>query len=182
VVGGQLEVKKGRCRSFKNRLRRTYLPSQNQMDNGLLPNSDDRPADVLINAFQQERDLAIDVNITGTRRSNDDPIEQLQKAVDRKNTFYLARCEAVNIDFTTFVVDSIGDIHPDAAELITRISVFWARSRDCSVTIERTRLMQRISFCVKRSLATEHSNRNFEYDDLDPIAIIGEENEGLGGF
>jgi hypothetical protein len=46
-------------------------------------------------------------------------IEQLQKAVDRKNTFYLARCEADNIDFTTFVVDSIGGIHPDAAELIT---------------------------------------------------------------
>jgi hypothetical protein len=148
---------------------------------GLLPNSDDRPADVLIHAFQQERDLAIDVNITGTRGSNDDPTEQLQKAVDRKNNFYLARCEAVNIDFTTFVVDSIGGIHPDAAELITRIAVFWARSRDCSVPIARTRLMQRISFCVKRSLAAEYSNRNFEYDDLDPIAIIEEGGEGEGG-
>jgi hypothetical protein len=149
--------------------------------NGLLPNSDDRPADVLIHAFQQERDLAIDVNITGTRGSNDDPTEQLQKAVDRKNNFYLARCEAVNIDFTTFVVDSIGGIHPDAADLITRIAVFWARSRDCSVPIARTRLMQRISFCIKRSLAAEYSNRNFEYDDLDPIAIIGEESGEVGG-
>jgi hypothetical protein len=80
--------------------------------------------------FQQERDLAIDVNITGTRGSNDDPIEQLQKTVDRKNTFYLARCEAVNIDFTPFVVDSIGGIHSDAAELITRIATFWARCRE----------------------------------------------------
>jgi hypothetical protein len=44
--------------------------------NGLLPNSDDRPADVLIQAIQQERDLGIDVNITGTRGSNDDPIDQ----------------------------------------------------------------------------------------------------------
>jgi hypothetical protein len=84
-----------------------------------------RPADVLIHAFQQERDLAIDVNITGTRGSNDVPIEQLQKAVDRKHTFYLARCDAINIDFTTFVVvDLIGGIHPDAAELITRIAEF----------------------------------------------------------
>ena len=89
--------------------------------NGLLPNSDDRPADVLIHAFQQERDLAIDVNITGTRGSNDDPTEQLQKAVDRKNNKYLARCEAVNIDFIPFVVDSIGGIRPDAAELISRM-------------------------------------------------------------
>jgi hypothetical protein len=32
-----------------------------------------------------------------------------------------------------------------------------------------------------RSLKLE-SNRNFEYDDLDPIAIIGEENEGVGGI
>jgi hypothetical protein len=119
-----------------------------------------------------------DVNITGTRGSNDDPIDQLQKAVNRKNTFYLARCEAVNIDFTTFVVDSIGGIHPDAAKLITRIDIFWARSRDYSVTIARTRLMKRISFCVKRSLAAEYSNRNFEYDDLDLMAIIGEGNEG----
>jgi hypothetical protein len=95
---------------------------------------------------------------------------------------YLARCEAVNIDFTTFVVDSIGGIHPDAAELITRIVTFWAQSRDCLVTLARTRLMQRIYFCVKRSLAAEYSNPNFEYDDLDPIAIIGEENEGVGGL
>jgi hypothetical protein len=42
--------------------------------------------------------------------------------------------------------------------------------------------MQRISFCVKRSLAAEYSNCNFEYDDLTPIAIIGEENEGVGGI
>jgi hypothetical protein len=39
--------------------------------------------------------------------------------------------------------------------------------------------MQQIYFCVKRSLAAEYSNRNFEYDDLDPIAIIGEESEGV---
>jgi hypothetical protein len=118
--------------------------------NGLLPNSDDRPADILIYALQQERDLAINVNITGTRGSNDDPTEQLQNAVDRKNNNYLARCEAFNIDFIPFVVDSIGGIHPDAAELITRIAVFWTRRRDCSVPIARTRLMQLISFCVKR--------------------------------
>jgi hypothetical protein len=126
--------------------------------------------------------LAIDVNITGTRRSNDVPIEQLQKAVDRKNTFYLARCEAINIDFTTFVVDSIGGIHSDAAELITRIDTFWARSRDCSVTIARTRLMQRISFCIKRSLTAQYSNPNYWEYDFVPIAIIGEENEGVGGI
>jgi hypothetical protein len=72
---------------------------------------------VLIHAFQQERDLAIGVNITGTRGSNDDPVEQ---AVDRKSNFHLARC---NADFTIIVVDSIGEFHPDAAELITGIAV-----------------------------------------------------------
>jgi hypothetical protein len=66
----------------------------------------------------------ITIKKIGTRGSNDDPIEPLQKAVDRKNTFYLSRCEAVNIDFTTFVVDSIEGIHPDATELITRIATF----------------------------------------------------------
>jgi hypothetical protein len=50
-----------------------------------------RPADVLIHAFQQERDLAIDVNITRTRGSNDAHIEQLQKAVDRKNTLLVVK-------------------------------------------------------------------------------------------
>jgi hypothetical protein len=69
------------------------------------------------------------------------PIEQHQKVVDRKNTFYLARCEAVDIDFTTFVVDSIRGIHPDAARLITRIAIL----RYCTVSISRTRLMQRKS-------------------------------------
>jgi hypothetical protein len=31
-------------------------------------------------------------------------------------------------------------------------------------------------------LAAEYSNRNFKYDDLDPIAIIDEDNEGVGGI
>jgi hypothetical protein len=78
------------------------------MDYFPIPTTDQQ---ILIHAFQQERDLAVDVNITGTRGSNDDPIEQLQKAVDRKNTFYLARCEAVNIDFTTTMGFLNGEYH-----------------------------------------------------------------------
>jgi hypothetical protein len=99
--------------------------------------------------------------------------EQLQNAVDRKNYFYLARCEA-KLTISTYYIYHRLDWRHSAAE------VFWTRSRDCTVSIARTRLMQRISFCAKRSLDAKYSSRNFEYDDLDQIAIIGEEGEEEG--
>jgi len=137
----------------------------------LLPNSEDRLADVLIRAFEGGRDLAIDVNITETRGSDEDPVSQLQKAVDRKNRHYLARCEAVNLDFVPFVADSVGGIHPEAERVIDRLAIFYARRRDCTVACAKSRLMQRIYFCIKRAMAAEYSLRRLELEALDAISV-----------
>ena len=128
----------------------------NVMEDGSL----DRPADVLVRNFRGGRDFAIDVNITSSTNGQHDPSSILDRVADRKIQKYRARCEAANIDFEPMVMDAIGGFHKDAIPILRTLGNRWAISKNCTPATGRSRVVQQISFQVKRVMGEEYAKRD----------------------
>ena len=128
----------------------------NVMEDGSL----DRPADVLVRNFRGGRDFAIDVNITSSTNGQHDPSSILDRVADRKIQKYRARCEAVHIDFEPMVMDAIGGFHKDAIPILRTLGNRWAISKNCTPATGRSRVVQQISFQVKRVMGEEYAKRD----------------------
>lgn len=101
---------------------------------GLLPGSDDRPADVLIPVWSGGRDTALDFTVvnplqealvTAASESGSSAVEHAHQLKLRK---YGERCEGEGITFLPLAVDTLGGWHPEALDVITRLGRQLARN------------------------------------------------------
>jgi len=131
----------------------------------------DRPADVLIRMFNGMKDVAIDVNVTGTMREVGHPAIKLNSVAQTKRTKYTDRCNAVNIDFVPFIVDSIGGFHPDAVEVVKKLGNVWSANKNCTPAVGRSRVAQQISFQMKRVMGVEYAKRDPTPDLVEVVSL-----------
>ena len=101
---------------------------------GLLPGSDDRPADVLIPFWTNGQDTALDVTVVNplqaalvvrTSQEGQSAVESAHMGKVRK---YEERCSVEGIAFTPLAVDTLGGWHPVALAAITRLGRQLARN------------------------------------------------------
>ena len=94
---------------------------------GLLPGSDDRPADLLIPFWSGGRDTAIDFTVVNplqaalVRKSAQDGSSAVEHSHNVKVRKYEERCAAEGISFVPLAVDTLGGWHPSALPIITRL-------------------------------------------------------------
>ena len=100
---------------------------------GLLPGSDDRPADILIPFWTQGKDTAIDVTVVNplqsalvVRSSQGD--SAVTHAYNVKVRNYRERCAREGIAFLPMAVDSFGGWHKAALAALTRLRRQLART------------------------------------------------------
>ena len=101
---------------------------------GLLPGSDDRPADVLIPFWTNGQDTALDVTVVNPLqaalvvRSSQEGQSAVESAHMGKVRKYEERCSVEGIAFTPLAVDTLGGWHPVALAAITRLGRQLARN------------------------------------------------------
>ena len=101
---------------------------------GLLPGSDDRPADVLIPFWTNGQDTALDVTVVNPLqaalvvRASQDGQSAVESAHDGKVRKYEERCSNEGITFTPLAADTLGGWHPVALASITRLGRQLARN------------------------------------------------------
>ena len=120
----------------------------------------DRPADVLVRRLNNWRDVAIDVNITGTTNGRDHPAIILERVAASKVAKYSARCEAVDMDFVPLVMDAVGGFHEDAIPVLRKLGNIWSLNRNCTPAAGRSRVAQQICFQTKRVMGEEFAKRD----------------------
>ena len=126
---------------------------------GLLPGSDDRPADILIPHWCSGKDAALDFTVVnplqaalvrGSSQDGGSAVEHTHKAKCRK---YEERCAAEGIMFLPLAVDTLGGWHPAALDSINRLGRQVARNvgrEDQEVT---RHLRQRLGILLVRDNA-----------------------------
>jgi hypothetical protein len=100
---------------------------------GLLPGSDDRPADVLLPHWSNGRDVALDCTVvnatqaTLVHRVAEDGSNAVRHAHEAKVRKYGDRCATEGIEFVPLAVDSFGGWHEVALETLTKLGRQLAR-------------------------------------------------------
>ena len=77
-----------------------------------------------------------------------------------KNNHYLARLNERGVDFKPFVLSLFGVFHKDALDLVSVLSSRWSDRHDVPVNIARSRIIQRLSFCLRRIIGAELAARD----------------------
>ena len=101
---------------------------------GLLPGSDDRPADVLIPFWTSGKDTALDITVVNplqtalVTRASQDGNSAVEHAHMGKARKYEERCAREGITFIPLAVDTLGGWHSTALETITRLGRQLARN------------------------------------------------------
>jgi hypothetical protein len=95
---------------------------------GLLPGSNDRPADVLLRYWHQDRDAAINVTVvnplcaTLVDRVANDGDAGVAQAHMAKVVKYWTRCQAQGLAFLPMAVDVFGGWHREGLATLTKVS------------------------------------------------------------
>ena len=101
---------------------------------GLLPGSDDRPADVLIPFWTNGQDTALDITVVNPLqaalvvRASQEGQSAVESAHYGKVRKYEERCANEGITFTPLAADTLGGWHPVALAAITRLGRQLARN------------------------------------------------------
>jgi hypothetical protein len=100
---------------------------------GLLPGSDDRPADILLPNWTQGRGTALDVTVVNplqaalVRRTAEEGEAAVQHAHNTKVQKYSDRCAGEGLEFIPMAVDTFGGWHEVALQAITKLGRQLAR-------------------------------------------------------
>ena len=133
---------------------------------GLLPGSDDRPADVLIPIWTEGRDTALDVTVVNplqqalvvrTSEEGDSAVAHAHKEKLRK---YEARCSAEAITFLPLAVDTFGGWHKVGLKTITRLGRQLARNLGKDEDEVVRHLRQRLGVLIVRDNAAMMASRH----------------------
>ena len=123
---------------------------------GLLPGSDDRPADVLLPVWDQGRDTALDVCVVNPLQ--DGLVDRVARegdagvhhAFSAKVAKYGARCDAEGISFLPLAVDTFGGWHSRSLDALVKLGRQVARQVGKDEEEVVRQLRQRLSVLLVR--------------------------------
>ena len=128
---------------------------------GLIGN-DQRPADVRFRMFSSGKDLAIDVSCVDSNIGSRPFMDVLNDKAQQKFDKYSVALEERGIGFSPFIMSLFGVFQKDALDLISVLSSRWADRNDVSVGVARSRIVQRLSFCLRRIIGAELAARDVD--------------------
>jgi hypothetical protein len=95
----------------------------------LIENSNQRPGDVFYSGWSTARDLCVDISVVdGFGSSSSSSKSNLDTRANQKIKKYKDKCQEVNVDFTPFVLDSVGGFHDLAMDHMLKGGVEAGRS------------------------------------------------------
>ena len=100
---------------------------------GLLPETDDRPADVLLLHWSQGKDTALYITVVNPLQGSlvhqvaKKGLRGVQHAFQAKMARYGERCDQEGIVFVPLAVDMFGGLHPAALQVLVKLSRQVAR-------------------------------------------------------
>ena len=123
---------------------------------GLLPGSDDRPADILLPYWTNGRDTALDVTVVNAMQTSlirqvaEDGGRAVEHAQKEKIRKYQERCSSEGLEFVALAVDTYGGWHPAALVVLSKLGRQLARAtgREEGETVRHLR--QRLSVVLVR--------------------------------
>ena len=133
---------------------------------GLLPGSDDRPADVLLPFWVNGKDAALDISIVNPMQQAllhqvaRDGDSGVQHSFNTKVRKYSARCEAEGLVFVPVIVDTFGGWHRDSLEAITRLGRQVARQTGKEEDETVRQLRQRVAILLVRDNVAMFDSRS----------------------
>ena len=133
---------------------------------GLLPGSDDRPADVLLPYWANGKDAALDISIVN-------PLQQalvgqvaregssgVQHSFNLKVRKYSERCEAEGLQFIPIIVDTFGGWHKDSLEALSKLGRQVGRQTGKEEEETVRQLRQRVAILFVRDNVTMFDSRS----------------------
>ena len=123
---------------------------------GLLPGSDDRPADVLLPYWSQGKDVAVDITVVNplqtalVARAAQEGGSAVQHAHEAKVRKYGERCSQEGITFVPLAVDTFGGWHQSALEVLSKLGRQLARANGKREEEVVSHLRQRIAVVLVR--------------------------------
>ena len=123
---------------------------------GLLPGSDDRPADVLLPFWSQGTDTALDICVVNPLQGAlieqvaNDGEHGVRHAYNNKMSKYDDRCSAEGITFIPLAVDSFGGWHGAALDVFTKLGRQLSRQLGKEEEEVTRQLRQRLSVILTR--------------------------------
>jgi len=131
---------------------------------GIIDGSKERPGDILLRGFSNSggKDLAVDVSVISIPLSQQTFSTEMirDSAAKAKSLKYREKLAALNMDFTPFIMDTFGGFHSDALKLIDRLASLWASRHLCEFGVAKDFLVTRLSFCLRKSLASQILDRH----------------------
>ena len=131
----------------------------------LIPESDSRPADVLVPRYTNGKDTCIDVTVINScrldllLRSSEEPGYALNHVFNSKWSKHGAACERAGMVFLPLAFDTFGAIHPQGVDFIKKLGKSVARST-CQEDSECvSQLFQRLSILLVKGNVSLLLNR-----------------------
>ena len=117
---------------------------------GLLPPSEDRPADVFLRGWSSGKSACLDFTATNALQAAtlegcaEDGSFAVDRAVATKLRHYADRCEAEGLAYIPLAIDTFGGWHPLALQTIGRLALQLARATDSELGVVKRHLRQRL--------------------------------------
>ena len=144
---------------------------------GLLPGTDDRPADVLLPYWSQGRDTALDITVVNplqgalVNQVAVDGESGVRHAYNAKMGKYDERCAAEGIAFVPLAVDTFGGWHGAALDVLSKLGRQVARQVGKEEEDGVRQLRQRVSVLLTRDNVAMLGSRS---PDIPPACIDGD--------
>ena len=144
---------------------------------GLLPGTDDRPADILLPYWSQGRDTALDITVVNplqgalVNQVAVDGESGVRHAFNAKMSKYDDRCAAEGIAFVPLAVDTFGGWHGAALDVLSKLGRQVARQVGKEEEEGVRQLRQRVSVLLTRDNVAMLGSRS---PDVPPACIDGD--------
>ena len=141
---------------------------------GLLPGSDDRPADVLLPFWANGKDAALDISVVNplqqelVRKVARDGESGVQHSFNIKMGKYSDRCEAEGIEFIPLIVDTFGGWHKESLEVVSKLGRQVSRQTGKEEEEIVRQLRQRVAILLVRDNVNMFDSRTPSF----PQAVI----------
>ena len=146
---------------------------------GLLPGSDERPADLLIPYWHNGKDAAIDFTVVNPLQAAlvgkvaQEGAAGVAKAHQDKLRKYWDRCEAEGIAFLPVAVDTLGGYHKEGLATLTKLGRQLARGVGKEEAGVVWHLRQRVGVLLIRDNVAMLSSRTPTYPSAEVDGDIG---------
>ena len=131
----------------------------------LIPNSNSRPADLLLCNWTSGKDTSLDITIINALRSvlvslaAEHPGHALSVAYGNKWRLYGELCEAEGMSFIPLPFDTLGAPHEVTVQQLTKLAKALSRANGSEEADSIRHLFQRVSMLLTRSNASLILNR-----------------------